>query len=278
MTVSNLSGQKTKLSVLWWNVHNLRNVEHARKIIAHVKENNPDVFGLGEIVGEDAYRLIAREFPDYTFYMTYGKQSQEMLVGVRRTFQAFFSQKTEFQSGNEFLRPAALVTISVGTPALNILFVHLKSFTNPLSLGFRDDFFDRLGRLKNKLDNLSNGAARFIVCGDFNIQGLHYLNRSYIKPVEELQHIQNKLGDVGFIFAEADYEETWIDKRTETKTARLDYVAATTALTLVKLEEQKCDYQVRINGWPKYPEKSLERHEFIQSISDHASLYFEVEI
>jgi len=134
-----------KISILWWNVHNLKDITQAARIVLHIKERNPDVFGLGEVIGEAAYRFIAKEFPEYNFYMTFGKQAQEMLVGVRRNLQAFFSQRTEFQSGNEFLRPAALVTISLGEPPLNLLFVHLKSLTDPLSLGYRDSFLDRLG-------------------------------------------------------------------------------------------------------------------------------------
>lgn len=261
------------IKVLWWNVHNLKNADHAARVISHVKERDPDIFALGEVVGEAAYRLVAREFPEYNFYMTFGKQAQEMLIGVRRTMQAFFSQRTEFQSGNEFLRPAALVTISIGDPPLNILFVHLKSHTDPLSLGYRDDFLNRVGRLKNTLDTLSKGDSRFVVCGDFNLQGMNYLQKRYIEPDDEFLHVQNELGDIGILFVEPSNLSTWSGGKYQ---ATLDYIATTTATQLNNLGDQPKQAQIRLGGWPQYPIGSPERAEFIDSVSDHASLYFEI--
>lgn len=266
---------ESKVSVLWWNVHNLRGLDHAARIVSYIKEVDPDVFALGEVVGEAAYRLVARAFPRHNFYMTFGKQSQEILVGVRSTFQAFFSQRTEFQSGNEFLRPAALLTLSIGEPPLNILFVHLKSFPDPLSLGYRDDFFDRLGRLKHTLDGLSSGNSRFVICGDFNLQGMHYLQQKYIKPEEEFRHVQNELGDVGFVFAEPTYLPTWSSQEGKNQ-ATLDYMAATISTNLVNFGDDQKQSQLRLGGWSQYPKNSVERAEFIRAVSDHASLYFEI--
>lgn len=268
----------SKIKILWWNVHNLQSSEHALKVVSHIRESDPDIFALGEVVGEGAYRLIAKEFPKHNFYMTFGKQSQEMLVGVRNTMQVFFSQRTEFQSGNEYLRPAALLTISSGEPPLNVLFVHLKSFTEPLSLGYRSDFIDRLGRLKGTLDRLSGGNSKFVICGDLNLQGMHYLQKRYIKPDDEFHHVQNELGDVGILFAEPSHLPTWSGDLEGKDQATLDYVAASTSTDLLNLAGEQNDSQVRLGGWPQYLRGSAERSEFIRSVSDHASLYFEVAI
>jgi len=266
---------QSKLSVLWWKVHHLKNASQAARIVSHIKERNPDIFALGGVVGEAAYRLIAKEFPEHNFYMTFGKQAQEMLVGVKRTMQAFFSQRTEFQSGNEFLRPAALLTISLGELPLNLLFVHVKSFSDPLSLGYRDNFIKRLGRLKATLDNLSGGSSRFVVCGDFNLRGMFYLERSYIKPEDEFHHIQNELGDIGILFAEPSSLSTWSSKEGRSQ-ATLDYVAATDSTNFANLGNDQGQIQLRLGGWPEYPRGTFERNEFIEAVSDHASVYFEI--
>jgi exonuclease III len=273
---SHFKTMESKVSVLWWNVHNLRDVDHAARIVSHVKEADPDVFALGEVIGDAAYRHIAREFPQYSFYMTFGKQAQEMLVGVRRTTQVFFSQRTEFQSGNEFLRPAALITISVGDPPLNILFAHLKSFQKSLDLGYRDAFFSRIGRLKATLDELSHGAARFVICGDFNLQGMNYLQQKLIKPEDELRHIQHVLSEESIVFATPSHGLTWSNEPDSKKEAALDFVTASIGTRLMDLGDERARYQVRVAGWPLYPEGSEQRIDFLKNISDHASLYFEI--
>lgn len=51
--------------------------------------------------------------PGYQFHITEGRQTQEILVGVRNKFTAFFTQRLEFTGGNTFLRPGALLTLSV---------------------------------------------------------------------------------------------------------------------------------------------------------------------
>jgi exonuclease III len=229
------------ISVLWWNVHNLKNSEHAARVVANVKESDPDVFALGEVVAEAAYRLIAKEFPQHNFYMTFGKQSQEMLIGVRRTMQVFFSQRTEFQSGNEF--------------------------------------FKRLGRLKRKLDNLSSGSSHFIACGDFNIQVMNYLRQKLISASDEFKNVQDELARAGLFFADSNYYSTWIDKSAQQTEARLDYVAVSQAIQLISQgANEKGTYSIRVRGWHNLPNGSPEISEFINSVSNHASLYFEVEV
>ena len=95
-----------RLKVLSWNVENSKiGSTDVSRVIRHVKDYDPDVFALLEVVGAGVFDRIASRFPDYSFHMTYGRQAQEILVGVRNTLPAFFSQKTEFKSGNREPRP-----------------------------------------------------------------------------------------------------------------------------------------------------------------------------
>ena len=82
-----------RFTVLSWNVENFRVADKdVNRIVQHVRGYNPDVFALLEVVGSGVYQHIASRFPGYTFHMTYGRQSQEILVGVRSTLSAFFSR------------------------------------------------------------------------------------------------------------------------------------------------------------------------------------------
>lgn len=199
----------TKIKILWWNVHSFKDAAHAERVASRIEEIDPDVFGLGEIIGEPAYELVAKRFPEHNFYMTYGRQAQELLVGVRNTLQAFFSQRTEFKSENIVVRPAALVTINDADSPLNILFVHPKSFTLPKDFGQRDEFFQRVFDLKKLLNERVKGDARFIVCGDMNTMGMSYLDHDFISADDELRHLSTEAGNVGLRFKEKSAVGTW---------------------------------------------------------------------
>ena len=169
-----------RLTALSWNVENFSvATKDTNRIVRHIRAFDPDVFGLIEVVGPGVYETIATRFPNHVFHMTYGPQSQEILVGVRRTFRAFFAQKSGFKSGNAYLRPGALVTIRIGTADYNILFLHTKSSKQPVGLGLRDDMFRRAFKLKSKLDSMARGNARFVFCGDLAEQ-LHRYYQSFV--------------------------------------------------------------------------------------------------
>lgn len=261
--------------VLWWNVHNLRDAAHAERIVARIKDVNPDIFGLCEVVGEPAYKFVAKQFPEHNFYMTYGRESQEILVGVRRTIPVFFSQKTEFQLGNSFVRPAVLLTIDDSESPLNMLFVHPKSFSAPNDLGQRDYFFQKVFSLKTTLDKKVGGNARFIVCGDMNTMGMSYLERDFIKASDELHHLSNEAGNVGLLFKDKLYQVTYSSRRN----ADLDHVLASNSVSFVRKQDATgSSYDINVAGWIDFPAKSKERNDFISDYSDHCLLSFEVEL
>ena len=81
-------------SVASWNVQHFRNKkDRISKIMTFLSEQKPDVLALYEVEGKDVFNELVDKMPGYTFHITEGRQRQEMMVGVRRTFTAFFTQK-----------------------------------------------------------------------------------------------------------------------------------------------------------------------------------------
>ena len=170
-----------------------------------------------------------------------------------------------------------MVTINDAESPLNILFAHPKSFASPSDFGQRDDFFQRVFALKSLLDKKVQGDARFIVCGDMNTMGMSYLERDFIKADDELHHLSTEAGNAGLLFKEKSTHETWTGKHRPNKSADLDHVIASDSVEFV---QQKTDsggsFEVRVGGWSDYPIKSAERIYFIENVSDHCFLSFEV--
>jgi hypothetical protein len=116
--------------------------------------------------------------PGYQFHITEGPQSQEILVGVKKSISCFFTQKTTFKSGAFMLRPGALLTITKNGVNYPLLFLHLKSLTDPKGFGLRDDMTGRAIKFKKILDKTHkrsglSGKSNFIFMGDLNTMGMN---------------------------------------------------------------------------------------------------------
>lgn len=270
-----------RFTVLSWNVENFRvSDKDVNRIVQHVREYNPDVFALLEVVGAGVYQHIASRFPGYTFHMTYGTQSQEILVGVRSTLSAFFAQKTEFKAGNAYLRPGALITLTFGNTPYNLLFLHTKSTPKPVGLGLRDDMFRRAFRLKRRLDALvnGNGNARFIFCGDLNTMGMRYPYNSNIDYVTELKKLRRDARRVGMDILDKSHNTTWTDANRQLPDSNLDHVVASQSVVITRwLFPNGVEGEVEVRGWNEFSNGSSSWRSFITRVSDHCSLYFEVE-
>ena len=98
-----------------WNIEHFKddptNVRIDR-VVEFVKTQNPDVFGIFEVEGSTIFNALVNKMPNYIFQITEGVQTQEILVGVRKTLTAFITQRTEFRSGTTHMRPGQLVTIT----------------------------------------------------------------------------------------------------------------------------------------------------------------------
>ena len=122
-----------KFSVLSWNIEHFKGgVVRLKRVAVHIKRHKPDVFALLEIENVNVRTLMEQEFPGYDFALTDGPQVQEILVGWRRTAfeQAVFSQKREFDVGNDRLRPGALLSVKHSGIWYNLLFLHTDSGTD----------------------------------------------------------------------------------------------------------------------------------------------------
>ena len=92
-------------SVLSWNVEHFgavsRNMPPEKSvgpIIDLIVEQNADVVAIYEVVGATVFEEVTTKMADYSFHITEGPQTQEILVGVRKTLTAFFTQRVEFNS------------------------------------------------------------------------------------------------------------------------------------------------------------------------------------
>jgi hypothetical protein len=62
------------------------------------------VIVLLEVKGKDVFSSLVKLMPAYQFHITEGSQAQQVLVGVKNEFTAFFARRTEFKSGNSLQR------------------------------------------------------------------------------------------------------------------------------------------------------------------------------
>jgi len=86
-------------SVASWNVEHFgADATRVKRVVEFLVAQRPDVFGLFEVEGAAVFDQLVAQMPDYTFQITEGPQTQEILVGVRRTLTAFITQKVEFRS------------------------------------------------------------------------------------------------------------------------------------------------------------------------------------
>jgi len=159
-------------SLASWNVEHFKDEpERVARVVDFLKEQDPDVFALLEVEGKEVFAELVRQMSDYQFHITEGPQTQEILVGVKHDLTAFYTQKVQFKSGIQALRPGALLTVTVEGVHYSILFLHTKSGSKPIGLGVRDDQFERAYKFKKLLDEIAGGKgkANYFFLGDLNV-------------------------------------------------------------------------------------------------------------
>jgi exonuclease III len=119
-------------SIASWNVeHFKQDPTRVDRVIDFVAAQNPDMLALYEVESKEVFASVTAKFPGYTFQITEGEESQEILVGVRASLSAFFTQKLEFKSGTTSMRPGLLATVTVASKSYCVLFLHLASSNEP---------------------------------------------------------------------------------------------------------------------------------------------------
>jgi len=165
-------------------------------IIDFLASQNADVVAVYEVVGKVVFDTVLTTMPAYQWHITEGPQTQEILVGVKKTLTSFFTQKQEFKSGNSFLRPGALLTVRVSGEDYPLLFLHLKSLRVPVGFGLRDDMTEKAIKFRKVLNkahvaNGGSGFSNFIFLGDLNTMGMNLtFSNKDITGAEEIARLK----------------------------------------------------------------------------------------
>lgn len=264
-------------SLASWNVEHFKGKPaRVERVIDFLNAQNPDVFALLEVEGKEVCSTLMARMPGYQFHITEGPQVQEVLVGVKRGFTAFFTQKVTFKTGNTFLRPGALLTLTIDGEQYSVLFLHTKSGGDPIGLGIRDEQFQRAFAFKKKvLDKAAGGAgkAHFLFLGDLNTMGMEYPFDKDIAADIELQKLDRDAVKVQMRRLTKNHPHTWWNgPKSRYKPADLDHVVASTHLQFKQVGTADID----VRGWPAIA-TSKEQGAWIKEYSDHGLLFLTVE-
>ena len=269
-------------SVLSWNVEHfgaasagLPPKKPIGPIIDLIAAQDADVMGIYEVESATVFTQVTTKMPNHSFFITEGPQSQEILVGVRKTLSAFVTQKVEFRSGVSVLRPGALLTITLAGASYCVLFLHLKSLTDPRGFGLRDDQTERALKFRNTLNNAAaNGNAHYIFLGDLNTMGvkLSFSPKDFTGD-EEIARLKARCPSRQLTVLEKSESATfWPGSTSSLPASNLDHVVASDHLAFRNFG----GVQVDVRGWPQEPTDAA-KDAWTAKFSDHAMLFFEVQ-
>lgn len=242
-------------------------------VVSYLNQVNPDIFALYEVEGKDVFGELTTKMPGYQFHITEGPQIQEILVGVRSGLTAFFTQKTEFKSGQTTLRPGALLTVTVDGENYPLLFLHTKSGPQPIGWGLRDDMLERAVDFRKTLEKTGQ-TAHYIFMGDLNTMGLKYLIKQHnITPEIEIDKLDRvaKKRKMRRLTKDAPHS-WWNGPDGSLPPSNLDHVVAADHLQFKNFDGA----EIKVLGWPKETTPA-KQGKWIEKYSDHALLYLEVQ-
>ncbi len=264
----------SKFSIASWNVEQFKlDTTLKDEVVKHFRSQNPDIFAILEVVGADVWRYMFKEFPKHSFYITEGKQSQEILVGVHKDLRCFLTQRDEFKAGRTSLRPGPFLTVQVDDDHYTILFLHLKSISDPEGFGLRDDMLEHAFNLKKGLDKVpeANGNSKFLFMGDLNTMGMNLTYLDDVKESDEIDRLNKRAKKRGMMLLRKDHDKTWTNGKG--MYSDLDHVVASNSIKFKTWNGNK----VKVLGWNQHAEGSPKFDEFVNRISDHCSIYCEIE-
>jgi len=272
----------TAFSVASWNVkHFMNDPDRVGRVTEFLKDQNPDVFALYEVTGKEIFKAITESFTGYTFQITEGSQTQQILVGFRSNITAFITQRIEYKSGATYMRPGQLTTITIDGVNYSLLFLHLASSNEPRGLGLRDDMLSRAVKFRHVLDKATGGmhTANYIFLGDLNIMGMEYPFDKEIKEDLELKKWDQKASQYfGMRKLKKTHTSTWSGGSASTiPDSDLDHVFAAKHLLFKHFQNSNnIDVDVSVRGWVD-THTAPKKDQWIADYSDHSLLYFEVQ-
>lgn len=267
-------------SIVSWNVEHFKeDPNRVDRVVGFVAAQDPDLIALYEVEGREIFSAVTAKFPGYTFQITEGEETQEILVGVRSSLSAFLTQKIDFKSGTTAMRPGLLATVTVAGKSYCVLFLHLASSNEPRGFGLRDDMAIRAIKFRKVLDANANGKANYLFMGDLNTMGLDYPYQRAIDSLIELKKWDNRATlyyDMRRL--SKTYDATWSNGSTSSiPNSNLDHVYASKHLTFTlftRPDGTKAEVDVR--GWTNQPTPAA-KDKWIKDFSDHSLLYLEVQ-
>lgn len=270
-------------SVASWNVEHFKDdPSRVNRVVDLVNAQNPDVFGLYEVEGATVFGALVDKMPNYTFQITEGVQTQEILVGIKKPLTAFITQKTEFRSGTTHMRPGQLVTIVKNGKNYALLFLHLSSGTDPRGMGLRDDMLERAFEFRKALDSAGGGIgkARYLFLGDLNTMGMTYPFDQSIEPEFELKKWDKYAAKAKIAMRRLpkSHDATFFNGSTSSlPPSNLDHVYASTNLTFKTFPHPANGTRVEVDvrGWVNEA-TDAKKDAWIGKFSDHSLLYFEI--
>lgn len=282
------------LKILSWNIEHFNGtggidkdnkdlrLQRVQKVADFIASEDPDIFGLSEVEGTLVYEKFTEILPNYTFNITEGRQSQEIMIGVRNNLTAFFTQRNEFKRNNPYLRPGALLTVREGNIHIPILFTHLKSMPSPEGFGLRDAMFEKIFHLKKELDKAerdlsgnSDAYSNFIVLGDMNTMGMDYYQNEYDIPKEhEVETVKKKFSRRKMNSLIKSYQYTYYNGSSSSyPPSELDHVFAAKHLDFETITPEGAT--LKVAGWAEL-NSDQEKDAWINEFSDHAPLIFQL--
>ena len=262
-------------SIVSWNVKHFKSTQARKDLaISFLAKQDPDVFALYELYGKDVFGEVVKQFPGYTFHITEGKKSQQILLGVRSTIDAFITQKLEFTSGTTNVSPGLLATIVHEGSVYPMLFMNIDSTPTAQGLGLRYEMMERAFKYRSKLDKLAweqgDAKVNYIFLGDMEIMGMQHPFEKSIDAKTELKKWDSdeckkynmrrlkKTHDLTFRSCNGSQEGDY------------DQVYAAEHLKFSKFGNAEVD----VRGWITEPEDV--QKEWREKYSPHSLLYFEV--
>lgn len=267
---------------LSWNIRHFDGRDPARleRVVKYIKGLNVDIISLYEIKGSKIYNLLHDHLPDYVWANTSGRQSQEILVGVRKNCGTIgFEQSDSFKGGNNFLRPGLLTSIKCDDKIIVFLSLHLKSGIDFVANATRLEQFDAMRGLSR---TLKAKGIPLVVMGDVNTMGLDLSYGYGFDTQGEFHLMHRKLKNAGLEVKAKDWDHTWTPSETSRyKIADLDHVFASHGLEFIPMGDGSAPQghaDIRVD-WPSGYSPRTERSAWWRDgMSDHAPLIGRVKI
>ena len=242
-------------------------------------EIDTDIFAIFEANGAQVFGQATTLFPEYSWQITEGSGSQDILIGARRPI--FVTERTEFSQGfNGPLRPGALVSIVDDGETYSMLFLHLKAADEAIDFGVRVHQHEKARSLRKALDRAAGDErANFIVAGDLNSVGLGLtFSDQDIELEDEVARLKEMYGsrwDLMPVREKTHPTTFWNGPGSSDDPSDLDHVAAAERVQFAPVAGAGNGAEIEVKGWPEEATDAA-KGQWIRDFSDHALLRFEV--